>query len=54
MAPKGQVPQQAPHLMHLVVSMVWGMRIWPSMASMGHCYHTAYYGEVLAAYIIED
>ena len=34
-APKGQAPQQAPQWIHLVVSMTWGMRIWPEMASMG-------------------
>ena len=37
MAPKGQQPQHAPHLMHFSVSMTWGIRIWPEMASMGHC-----------------
>ena len=34
-APKGHAPQQAPQWIHLVVSMTWGMRIWPEMASMG-------------------
>ena len=37
MAPKGQQPQHAPHLMHFSVSMTWGIRIWPEMASIGHC-----------------
>ena len=35
MAPKGQAPQQAPQWTHFSLSMTWGMRISPEMASMG-------------------
>ena len=35
MAPKGQAPQQAPQWIHFSLSMTYGERGWPEMASMG-------------------